>query len=438
MDTLRRASIALTALTALAGGCAGTSHGSVVPDGGSVDAGNPARDLDGARAVPRRDAATKADASSHADGGKATGLRVVMGAGGSPGHIVNAAGQIVQLHGIDRSGTEYACIQGWGIFDGPSDQTSVDAIKSWNADAVRVPLNEDCWLGINGVGSSYGGASYVSAITDYVNLLTKNDLVVILDLHWSAPGTEPATGQLNMADLDHSPTFWSQVAAAFASNGSVIFDLFNEPFITDWGCWVSGGACGIDSASAPFTAAGMATLLKAVRTAGASNVVILGGLGYSSDFSQWVQSVSTITTLAAPLDGISLANVAASWHEYDFGSTNTGCPSQYNGYSTSATCYSGLATATNTQITSVLAAGYPMILGESGISAYKTATPFSASQVTELETWYNSLLTWVEQQGQGYLAWTWNTDGDPYLLLDYTGTPTPGFGQTYQAHIKGL
>lgn len=284
----------------------------------------------------------------------------------------------------------------------------------------------------------YGGASYVSAITDYVNLLTTNGLVVILDLHWSAPGTEPATGQLNMADLDHSPAFWSQVAAAFGNNRSVIFDLFNEPFIADWGCWVSGGSCGTDSAGAPFAAAGMATLLKAVRAAGASNVVILGGLGYSSDFSQWVQSVSKIPTLAAPLDGISLANAAASWHQYDFGSTDTGCPSQYNGYSTSDTCYSGLATATNTKITSVLAAGYPFILGESGISAYRTTTPFSAGQVAELETWYDGLLSWVEQQGQSYLAWDWNTAGDPYLLLDYTGTPTPGFGQTYQAHIKGL
>ena len=52
----------------------------------------------------------------------------------------------IQLHGVDRSGTEYACIQGWGIFDGPSDTASVLAIASWNENAVRVPLNEDCWL----------------------------------------------------------------------------------------------------------------------------------------------------------------------------------------------------------------------------------------------------------------------------------------------------
>ena len=41
--------------------------------------------------------------------------------------IVNGSGQVVRLLGVDRSGTEYACIQGWGIFVGPSDATSVQA-----------------------------------------------------------------------------------------------------------------------------------------------------------------------------------------------------------------------------------------------------------------------------------------------------------------------
>jgi hypothetical protein len=76
--------------------------------------------------------------------------------------------------------------------------------------------------------------------------------------------------------------------------------------------------------------------------------------------------------------------------------------------------------------------------GEAGISAYQTTTPFSSAQVQELETWYDSVLTWIAEQGQSYLAWDWNTGGDPYLLLDYTGTPTPGFGVTSKAHLAGL
>ena len=46
------------------------------------------------------------------------------------------------------------------------------------------------------------------------------------------------------------------------------------------------------------------------------------------------------------------------------------------------------------------------------------------------------MLTWAEMQGQGYLAWSWNTDTPPVLLTDYTGTPTQDCGVTYQAHLK--
>src|SRR5262245_3942304 len=71
-------------------------------------------------------------------GGSAERLHVV------DNHLVDKNGKVVQLHGVNRSGTEYACVQDFGIFDGPSDDASVAAIASWNANVVRVPLNEDC------------------------------------------------------------------------------------------------------------------------------------------------------------------------------------------------------------------------------------------------------------------------------------------------------
>ena len=123
-----------------------------------------------------------------------------------------------------------ACVQGWGLFDGPNDAASVQAIKAWATNAVRVPLNEDCWLGINGVPAAYAGSNYINAIVNYVNLLNQNGLYAILDLHWTAPGTTKATGQQPMPDQDHSPAFWSSVASTFKGNSSVIFDLFNEPY----------------------------------------------------------------------------------------------------------------------------------------------------------------------------------------------------------------
>src|SRR6266576_3024236 len=104
-------------------------------------------------------------------------------------HLVNAQGATLQLRGVNRSGTQYACMEGWGIFDGPSDQASVDAMASWKMNAVRVNGNEDCALGINGVPTAYAGANYINALKAYIAKLHAAGIYVILDLHHNAPGT---------------------------------------------------------------------------------------------------------------------------------------------------------------------------------------------------------------------------------------------------------
>src|SRR5690242_1994889 len=69
-----------------------------------------------------------------------TGLHVVGQ------QLLDGTNHALILRGVNRSGTEYACIQGWGFFDGPSDLASAQAIAAWGANAVRIPMNEDCWL----------------------------------------------------------------------------------------------------------------------------------------------------------------------------------------------------------------------------------------------------------------------------------------------------
>lgn len=63
----------------------------------------------------------------------------------------DATDKVVVLQGFSHSGTEFACVGGYGIFDGPNDDNSINAMKTWNVNVVRIPLNEDCWLAINGV-----------------------------------------------------------------------------------------------------------------------------------------------------------------------------------------------------------------------------------------------------------------------------------------------
>jgi endoglucanase len=102
--------------------------------------------------------------------------------------LTDGEGRPLRLLGVNRSGPEYACIQWRRVFDGPTGKRAIAAMKTWRINAVRVPLNEDCWLGINGAPAKYSAAHYHWAVKNYVARLREASLYVVLDLHWSAPG----------------------------------------------------------------------------------------------------------------------------------------------------------------------------------------------------------------------------------------------------------
>jgi len=316
-------------------------------------------------------------------------------------------GVTTRLLGVDHSGSEYACIQngGYGIFEGPDPDTLAAAMLTWgHVNAVRLPLNEDCWLGINGVNPMYGGQAYRSAIVDYVNKLHAHGLFVVVDLHWNAPGTSPSTAQQPMADADHAVDFWKSVATTFAGDGLTVFDLYNEPYVdtmnaqtTDaWACWLSG--CTITQSAGgvqgTWKSAGMQDLVDAVRSTGARNVLMLGGLAYADDLSGWLAHV--------PNDP--LKQLAASFHLYNFNScTNTSCWSS---------------------VIAPIAQQHPVVTGELGENDCGHG-------------FIDGYMPWADTNGVSYLAWTWNTwdcSSGPALITDYGGTPT-GFGQGLKAHL---
>ena len=85
-------------------------------------------------------------------------------------------------------------------------------MAKWNVNAVRLMLNEDCWLGINGAPAKYSGAIYRKAIVDYVKILHKHGMYAELSLAWGAPGTNQATYQSGGPDEDHAPAAWASLA----------------------------------------------------------------------------------------------------------------------------------------------------------------------------------------------------------------------------------
>ncbi len=302
--------------------------------------------------------------------------------------LVNGRGETLRLVGVNRSGTQYMCVLDRGIFDGPAEPASIAAMKTWQINAVRVPLNEDCWLGINGLNPAFSGAAYRAAIEAYVAELNAAGLYVILNVCWNAPGKEKATGQHEMLDASHGYTLWHSIATAFKAHPAVLFDLYNEPYglgrsaREQWRCWEHG--CG--------ELAGMAGLVATVRSTGARNVILLGGLEWAADDSEWLKY--------EPRDP--LHQLAATFHVYY---DHTFCATE--------SCWN--------QTLLPLVARVPLVAEEFG--EMQCADPTSLA-------WLEQWMSYAADKGFSMLAWAWNLQyggkcSPPFLITSYAGTPSP-------------
>lgn len=218
-------------------------------------------------------------------------------------------GHIVQLRGVNRSGLEYACIQGWGFFDSPhpdqiDDPAMIRAMLSWNINVVRIPLNEDCWLGIGTPGGRGGAPAY--------------------------------------------------------------------------------------------RAAGMQQLVDAVRSTGADQPLMIGGLDYAADLRGWLAH--------APNDP--RHQIVADEHNYGVLAPCSGA------------CRSAIL-ATHRRV--------PVVFGELGETDCQQA-------------YIDRMMPWADRHGISYVGWAWNVAScteEPALISDYRGTPT-AFGAGFQAHLRAL
>ncbi len=80
--------------------------------------------------------------------------------------------ETLRLVGVNRSGSQYMCVLMAASSTVLSMPASIAAMKSWHINTVRVPLNEDCWLGINGLNLADSGVAYRYAIEAYVAVST--------------------------------------------------------------------------------------------------------------------------------------------------------------------------------------------------------------------------------------------------------------------------
>jgi len=331
-----------------------------------------------------------------------SGLRIVGN------QFVTDGGKTVRLLGVQQQGLEYMCLVTDDVlFDSTHNAATIAAWKSWHVNTVRLPINESCWLGQAGVVANR--LHYRRAVTRWVNQIRAAGIFVIIDNHVATDGSGPATDILPMAD-GRAPAMWRSVATRFKNVRGVAFDMYNEPNHIGWPCWRDG--CRIAANTwlnkQAYRAVGMQKLVNAVRSTGARNPILLGGINWSNDNSRWWRF--------RPVDPAH--QLFVDQHVY-------GPDGNPNAAVCGTDCRHTLAR---------LAGRVPVVTGELG-------------QINCRHAYVDHYMAWADAHGVGYLGETWNATspggyecGSPVLLEDFdypNPTPTP-YGIGFRDHMQSI
>lgn len=219
----------------------------------------------------------------------AASCALVLGIGSSPASAAAAGGVTVQGSHLVRDGAVWlprgVQIVGLVAPDGAltgryiaaHDHFGVaelQAAQAAHADLIRFQVSE---YGLDPLDPLFS-RSYVQQVRSAVEEARNLGLTVIVSLQSEAPAgrarvcPEPDAG---------AERVWQQLAPMFAGDPGVMFELFNEPSLlaspTNWQLWQSGGPMTTSNGDVCM-AVGMQTLIDDIRTAGATNVIIVPGL----------------------------------------------------------------------------------------------------------------------------------------------------------------
>jgi aryl-phospho-beta-D-glucosidase BglC (GH1 family) len=288
--------------------------------------------------------------------------------------------------------------------------------QSWGANVVRVMLNEAFWLSNDTADKC--GATYRQNVENAVNWITNDGMIALLDLHYvTTDGTTPcpSTGGAAlqpMADAVDAPIFWSQVAADpnFKNNPLVAFELYNEPYLTTKGksdgyardatlaagqspadVWLNAtpnnNMTVLNPPGPAYQAVGMQYLYNTVRTAGATNnLIVIDGAGPTGPDSRAAYDVSP--ALTTPVVG---TNIVYSSHPY-----------------TTDLCVSGSSTTLPSDIDSKVApvaVVYPVMFSEFGADCSQYST--DSNTHVDYDPFMRNVVNYAENHGMGWIAWQW-------------------------------
>ncbi|TWU01647.1 glycoside hydrolase family 5 protein [Neorhodopirellula pilleata] len=313
-----------------------------------------------------------------------------------------------RLHDTDDQEVWLQGVNAGGLETLPHDRqvikSVVVAIDDWNANCVRVPIKDAFWYGESPYQKDEG-QEYREIIDQIITLAANRGAYVAIDLHrFRAPKAEHAE-------------FWKDFATQYRDHPAVLFDIFNEPHGLSWEQWRNGGwideAEGTDESAflndqekqnnRGFDSIGMQGLVDAVRSTGARNIVIAGGVFWCNDLSGIAEGYA--------LDDPKGNGIMYSWHTYNW---HTDWEKKV------------LATA----------AKHPIFVGECGADINKMNFIPLADQ-EDPYTWVPDMLGFIQKHRLNWTGWCLHPKASPVMISDWSYTPTPFWGAYAKRALSG-
>lgn len=315
----------------------------------------------------------------------------------------NDNGDIVRLQGVNVPSLEFSNTGGDHLLE-----SIRVAVLYWNVNTIRIPLCQSRWFG-EVEGQDDGGRLYRLIVDEVVRYISENGCYVILDLHnFAISGwyreTYDTPEIYDMPDMK-SLEFWEGVAARYANDPAVLFDLYNEPHDVSWDTWKFGGQVTTWLIKrVTYGSPGMQALLNIVRSTGAKNIVIAGGLGWGYDLRGIPEHA-----LEDPYENVMYATHIYPWkgNERDW--------DEHVGH---------------------VIGKYPILVGEVGCEPDEELSLIWRDY--DPYTWATEVLCYIHKHELNWTAWCFDPAAGPCILEDWTYTPTPYWGDFVKRALRDV
>ena len=321
----------------------------------------------------------------------------------SGNQLLNPSGQPVWLQGLTIDSLQ------WSAGGDHVEKSIPVAIDQWHANVIRLAVKEDFWFGWGKwQQKDKDGFKYRAIVDNAIQLAASRGAYLVIDLHrFGAPDEKHAA-------------FWKDVATRYKDHPAVIFELFNEPHDISWKVWRDGGNTADgknedvnvkESSEGPGEKSiGMQALVDAVRSTGATNLIVAGGI-------DWSYNISGMLKGYALTDHDGGHGIVYSTHVYPW--------------------------KKNWQKNFLdVAEKYPLFMGEVGCpekwedfkfipenERYETLGPGC--------TWPNDILATIQQHKINWTGFSFHPKCGPPVISDWDYTPTPYWGVYVKRALAG-